>query len=115
MSWLRTVLFVYGFINIAGGFMGFMMAKSVMSLVVGGLAGLLVIACAAMAASKPAMAFRAAGVISLALLGFWIFRFTEVSAAGKSTMMPMMNIVLGVVVFGCLAYGHLSKTRRRNA
>lgn len=111
MNWLRNVVIGYGLINIAGGVMGLVMGKSVMSLVVGGIAGLVLIGLALATRTQPAFAWRTLGLVTLGLLGFWIYRFNEVSQAGKSTTMPMMNIALAALVMALLAYGHFSKTK----
>ncbi len=107
----RATVLVYGVINILGGVIGMVMAKSPMSLIVGGLTGLTLIGLGVLAKTKPGPAFRVAGLVTLGLAGFWVFRFTEVTAAGKSPMMPVMNLALAVIVMAILAAGHLSKTR----
>lgn len=109
----RTVVGVYGLINILGGIIGLVAAKSPMSLVAGGGAGLLLLACWALAKDKPGLAFRTAGVLTLGLIAFWVFRFTEVQAGGKSVMMPIMNLALGVAVLGFLTASHFAAQRRR--
>ncbi|MBS1704935.1 MAG: hypothetical protein JST40_03610 [Armatimonadetes bacterium] len=109
MSWLNIVLYFYGLINILGGFMGFLVAKSQNSLITGLLAGIVVILLTLQTKDKPAFAYRTLGIVVLALIGFWIYRITEVAGSG-SIMMPMMNLVLGIGVLGALGYSHLAAT-----
>ncbi len=115
MNWLKNVVIAYGVINILGGAMGFVMGKSPMSLVVGGLSGLTLIGLALQTAKNPAMAWRTIGILTLGLLGFWVYRLMGVLEAGKSPMMPGMNIALSALVFGLLAYGHFSGAKAHQA
>lgn len=109
MKWLVIVVVVYGLINLAGGIAGFVAAQSVVSLVAGGLAGLLLILSAALTGSRPALAWRSAGVVTFLLLVFWAYQWY----AGQFAMgRAFGNLVLAALVLACLAYGHFSKTRR---
>jgi len=92
--------------------MGFVAGKSVMSLVAGGVSGLILVWCYMIAPTRPATAFRLAGVISLVLMGFWIYRINEVMAQQKSIMMPAGNLFLAVAVLGFLAYSHFKAQKR---
>lgn len=113
----RIVIAAYGLINIAGGLMAYLMpsSRSVKSLIVGGIAGLLLLACAAMAKTKPSVAFRGAAAIALVLAGFWIYRINDVVAQGKSPMMSIGNLVLAVAVFATLGIGHMLGMKNRKA
>ncbi len=115
MSWLNIVLYIYGFINIAGGVIGYVKAGSIYSLLVGGLFGLLVVILTSQTKAKPAMAYRALGILSLCLLGFWIFRLTEVLGQGKSPAMPIMNLVLSFGVFVLLGVSHMMAVNKRKS
>ena len=100
------------------------MAGSIWSLIVGCIAGLLILWLTSQAQQKPAMAYRALGGICLALVGFWLYRISEVEAGNKlllaahepvkSLMMPRGNLLLAVLVFLCLGAGHMMKTRQRH-
>lgn len=111
----RTVVLIYGIINILGGIIGFVAGKSEMSLVAGGVSGLILVWCYMIAPTRPAMAFRLAGLISLLLMGFWIYRINEVMAQQKSTAMPAGNLFLAVAVLGFLAYSHFKAQKRHQA
>lgn len=111
--WLRAVLFVYGAINVAGGVIGLVASGSIWSLVAGVVSGLLLIGCALLAKTKPAMAYRTAGLVTFALAAFWLYRITEVLGQGKSPMMAVGNLGLAVVVFTILGGAHFAAVRRR--
>lgn len=115
MSWLNIVLYIYGFINIAGGVIGFVVGKSPWSLAIGATFGVLVLLLTSMTKSKPAMAYRTLGVLSIALLGFWIFRINEVMGQGKSPGMAIMNAALSLVVFALLGISHMMAVGKRKA
>ncbi len=86
-----------------------------MSLIVGGLTGLALIGCAAMAKSKPGMAFRTAGVVCLGLAGFWVYRIATLAQSGKSIGMAAGNLVLALAVLGVLGVGHMASRRKHKA
>jgi uncharacterized membrane protein (UPF0136 family) len=60
---------LYGFISIAGGMVGYVRADSLISLVAGGIAGVLLLLCAAGVFYFPVLSLGAAIIISIALLG----------------------------------------------
>ena len=113
----RVVIFAYGLINIAGGLIAFLMPKvqSVMSLVVGGTAGLLLLYFASAAKTKPAFGFRAAAALSVLLGAFWVYRINEVIGQGKSPVMAIMNLVLAIAVFVTLGLGHMAGKKKSEA
>lgn len=111
----RAVVLLFGLVNIAGGIGGYMMAKSVYSLIAGVGAGLLLLLCAAVAPQRPGFAYRFAGLISLLLVVFWAYRTYQVSEQGKSVAMPVGNLVLAAIVFLLLAGSHFAKVRSRGA
>lgn len=104
------MMVVYGLINIGGGLMAYSMVGSQMSLIIGGIAGLLCIASAFIARNNPATGYRLAGMLSLTLAIFWAYRITQVD----KKMMPMMNLALAVIVFAVLGYSHMSAIKSRN-
>ncbi|MFQ3586546.1 MAG: TMEM14 family protein [Fimbriimonadaceae bacterium] len=112
---MRVVVVVYGVINILGGLMGFLASGSVASLVVGVLSGLLLIGAGAIAGPKPALGYRAAGILTLLLVAFWIYRIGVVVGQDKSPMMAVMNLVLAAAVFLALGLGHLMAVRKRKS
>lgn len=115
MSWLRSVLLIYGVLNILGGIIGFVVGKSIWSAVVGVPAGILILWLTMQTTTKPAMAYRSLGVVSVLLAGFWVFRLIEVSSQGKSPMMAILNLALSLGVFASLGYAHMASTRKPSA
>lgn len=111
----RTVVLIYGILVLLGGVAGFVMGKSTVSLIAGGGVGTALLVCYALAAKKPAMAFRTAGMLTLVMLGFWSFRTFTLMNEGKSIMMSAGNIVLAAVVLGLLAYAHFSAVKQKAA
>jgi uncharacterized membrane protein (UPF0136 family) len=111
----RWIVLGYGILNIIGGVIGFAMAGSMGSLIAGGLAGLLLVGCSFMAATKPGMAFRTAGGICVLLIGFWIYRINEVMQAGGKLMMPAGNLGIAIIVLVSLLALHLRATKKAAA
>jgi uncharacterized membrane protein (UPF0136 family) len=112
MNWLQIVLAAYGVINIAGGVFGFLMVGSFVSLAAGAGAGVILLALTAWTFRNPAMGYRLAAVVSLALAAFWGSRLAAVLAEGDSPMVPGMNLALSVFVFFALVAGHLCAVRK---
>ncbi|MGE3127544.1 MAG: hypothetical protein AB7F50_10610 [Fimbriimonadaceae bacterium] len=110
----RAIVAIYGIINVAGGLGAYLApsVRSLTSLLVGGLTGLALVACAVIAKSNPAMAFRTAGIITLGLGGFWVYRMATLAQQGKSLGMAGGNLVLAVAVLAVLGLGHLAARRR---
>ena len=109
----RIVIALYGLINIAGGVIGFVAAKSPGSLTVGLATGFMLLYCAYVAGAKPGLAYRLAAAIAAGLVAFWCYRIYEVTQQGKPTTMAVMNLVLGAVVFITLGAGHMLSVRKR--
>jgi uncharacterized membrane protein (UPF0136 family) len=111
----RTVVLIYGILVLLGGVAGYQIRGSTVSLIAGGGVGTALLVCYALAAKKPAMAFRTAGMLTLVMLGFWSFRTYTLMNEGKSIMMSAGNIVLAAVVLGLLAYAHFSAVKQKSA
>jgi uncharacterized membrane protein (UPF0136 family) len=105
MPWLSIAVIVYGIAVAAGGVMGFVEAKSIMSILTGGLAGLLLIGAGIMSASQPKVGYGFATFLAIALTGFFIYRFMSTHKA-----MPAMGVIgLSVIMLVLLAIGHFMK------
>jgi uncharacterized membrane protein (UPF0136 family) len=66
MGWLQGVMLSYGVFSIAMGLVGYLgPSKSVVSLIAGGIAGLLVIGFAALSKTNPRVGFIGAAVVGL--------------------------------------------------
>ena len=105
MPWLNTVLYVYAAVVLGGGVMGYVKAGSTMSLVMSGIAAVLVVIGVLLAKSNQALGYGTCGAVALLLAGFFAYR---VSSTGS--VMPGAGVIgLSVVVLACLAYAHFKK------
>lgn len=103
MTWVRWVLIAYGVFNIVLGVIGFVNSNSLVSLIAGGVAGLLILGCAALGMKgKPRVGNIAALVITLLLLG----RFAPTFFETGDWMPAGISMVAGVIVVLCLVAGH---------
>jgi uncharacterized membrane protein (UPF0136 family) len=100
--WLSVASLLYGVIIFVGGPMGYKMAGSVVSLVMGCGLGLLVIVGAALSRTNARLGFGIVGLAALIVLGVFILRYVE-----TRKMMPAgMSIVLSLLMLGALFAGH---------
>jgi len=105
MPWLSIAVIVYGVAVAAGGVMGYVEAKSIMSIITGGLAGLLIIGAGFMAGSNPKAGYGATVVLALALIAFFIYRFSTTHKA-----MPAFGVIgLSTLMLILLVVGHFMK------
>jgi uncharacterized membrane protein (UPF0136 family) len=105
VRWLSTAVIVYGIAVAAGGVMGFVEAKSIMSLLTGGLAGLIIIGAGVLSSSNPKAGYGTAAVLAVALTAFFIYRFMSTHKA-----MPAMGVIgLSVLMLILLVAGHFMK------
>ncbi len=111
----RVVIGLYGLVNIAGGLMAFLMpnVRSIWSLIVGGISGILFLVFAAIGGNKPGLAFRGAAGLAFLLALFWVYRITEIVREGKSQMMAVGNLALAMAVVLFLGLGHLVSMRKK--
>ena len=114
MNWLQIVIVLYGLINIGGGIMGYMKAQSMMSLIVGVSFGVAAVAAGLIALRKPAIGYRLAGVLSLVLLGFWVYRIIVLMQTQQKTTMAIMNLALSAVVFVLLGASHFAAQKKKS-
>lgn len=102
MPWLSIAVIVYGIAVAAGGVMGFVSAGSPMSVITGGLAGLLIIGAGVMARTHPKAGYGGAAILALALVGFFIYRYID-----SHKPMPAFGVIgLSVLMLILLAVGH---------
>ena len=76
MTWVRWVLVAYGVLNIVLGILG-SLKGSVQSLIFGGAAGLLVLACVWISMTKPRVGYIIAMVIALAVGGRFLMQWMK--------------------------------------
>jgi len=106
MPWLSIAVIVYGIAVAGGGVMGYVEAKSIMSILTGGLIGVLLIIAGVISSSQPKVGYGSATVLALALLAFFIYRFMS-----THKMMPAMGVIgLSVVMLILLIVGHFMQS-----
>jgi uncharacterized membrane protein (UPF0136 family) len=86
-----TAAGIYGSIALTGGVIGFVKAGSLASLIAGGIAGLLLIACAFFIPRQPKRALIAALVVSLGLLGRFL---PNVGKGGVALVMVLGGVLV---------------------
>lgn len=104
MPWLSIAVIVYGIAVAAGGVMGKVMANSNMSLLTGGLTGVLIIIAGVVAKDHPRAGYGGAAALAIALTAFFGYKFAT-DPAHKP--MPAMGVIgLSVVMLILLVVGH---------
>src|SRR5437879_1531007 len=105
MPWLSVAVIVYGIAVAAGGVMGYKEAHSIWSLIMGGLAGLLIIGAGVVSGSHPKAGYGMATVLALALIAFFVYRFAVTHKA-----MPAFGVIgLSTLMLILLFVGHFMK------
>jgi uncharacterized membrane protein (UPF0136 family) len=69
MAWLTSVLLLYGLLSIGLGLYGYLAKGSLVSLIAGGVAGVIVIGAAALARTHPKIGLGIGLVVALILIG----------------------------------------------
>src|SRR5256885_1343587 len=111
MPWLSIAVIVYGVAVAAGGVMGYVQAHSIMSIITGGLAGLLIIGAGVMAGSNPKAGYGPATILAVALIVFFAYRF-----ATTHKPMPAFGVIgLSVLMLILLVVGHFMQPASTSA
>ncbi len=111
MGWLNVVLLLYGLFNIGMGCIGYFRGHSIISLIAGSVAGLIVLGTLVWYKSNPRAARITALVITIALMGQFAKDTFE-----KNQLYPAGAIfVPSVIVFLCLLVGHVMGMRAKKA
>ncbi len=103
MPWLNVVLFLYGLLNVGMGAMGYFEKGSVISLISGGTAGLLVLGSILYARKNPRAARIAALVVTVLLMG----RFAPKTFSENKLYPDGIEFVSSLATFVCLGMGHM--------
>ena len=106
MSAFKIIHIVAGALTAAGGLIGFLKAKSIPSLVAGGVSGALLIVAGVLSSSSPRNAAILGGIISLLLLGRFLPAFLKSKAFMPAGMVSLLTI-------GCLVTVILAFTAKR--
>lgn len=106
LKWLMTI---FGVALIAMGVEAYLAKNSVPSLLGGGIAGVLMLVCVWLTTKYPRVAYIAAAVVCLGMLG----RFLPAFLKDTSNIYPALVIsISSVVVFVALISGHVLARRR---
>ncbi len=93
MDAVRSYLFVFGLFTIAGGVIGFVKAKSIPSIVAGGIFGLLLLVAGfVIGAGQPHGGLIMGLVVSLLLAGRFVPSFTKTRKMMPAGMMVILSI-----------------------
>ena len=110
MLWLNVVLFLYGLLDIVMGYLGYANKGSIMSLVAGGLCGVIVLSTLAWYKLNPRAARITALVVTFLMLG----RFAP--KAFENQLYPAgIMFMASLVVVLCLVGGHIAGMKARKA
>ena len=107
MAWICPGLIVYGLVSIVMGVLGYVNKHSVMSLVAGVAAGIIVIGAAAMAKTNPKVGFIACAVIALLMLG----RFVPPVLKENQLYPAGIMVVSSLAVLLALAVAHFQQPK----
>lgn len=106
MNAFKIMHLVAGALTALGGLIGFLKAKSVPSLIAGGVSGALLIVAGILSISSPRNAAILGGIVSLLLLGRFLPAFLKNKAFMPSGMVSLLTI-------GCLVTVILAFTAKR--
>ncbi|MDR3690179.1 MAG: TMEM14 family protein [Fimbriimonas sp.] len=109
MAWLNVVLLLYGLLNIVMGYLGYAEKNSVISLIAGGAAGLIVLGSIVYSKYKPRTARITALVITILLMG----RFGPKTFSENKLYPDGIEFVASLATFICLGVGHIMGMRSK--
>lgn len=104
MLWLNTIVGLFALLNIVGGFVGYQEKHSIMSLIGGGVIGVVLIASVFMTKSNPKGGYLLAGAMTLLTLGFFMMRYMT----GHKIWPAGVMVLASVAVLACLVAGHFA-------
>jgi uncharacterized membrane protein (UPF0136 family) len=108
MTWLPWTILAYGVLNIVMGLIGYLNKGSMVSLIAGGAAGLLIIAAAALARTHPRWGYFFAFVLALMLLGRFAGPFVRTQQIFPAGVMAAASLLMA----GILVYAHFATPAR---
>ena len=98
----KIYYFVFGALTIAGGIMGALKGKSTISLITGGLCGVLLLIAGLLLKDKPQAGLILGGVVSLALGAWFLYKSIDKfnwMPAGMMSVLSLLGIIATVVGF----------------
>lgn len=101
METMALLLLIYGIVIAAGGVMGYVSAKSAASLVSGGIAGVIVVSGALLAARGNQLGYVVDLAAAIALVIFFAYRL--VTTGKMVPAVPSLVLSLGAIVVAILA------------
>lgn len=98
---LKTIAtFLYGLFVLIGGVMGYVKADSKVSLIAGGICGALLLVSAGLMYKELLPGWICAVVVTLALVGFFGYRFSLAYAIWPPGIMALISLImLGILLF----------------
>lgn len=100
MTGTAILLLIYGAFVLVGGVMGYIKAASTVSLIMGGVFGLLLILCSALVYKELFVGWITALVVTLALFGFFTYRYFTLFALWPSGVMSLVSVVVLIILLG---------------
>lgn len=100
IGFARAYFFIFGFLTIVGGIMGYVKAQSVISAVAGTITGVLLIVAACIMPEHIAAALWIGGVISLLLAAQFapkFFRTGKLMPAGLMAALSVIGLIVAIV------------------
>jgi uncharacterized membrane protein (UPF0136 family) len=98
-----AVIALYGLVSLVGGILGYLLKGSTASLVAGGIAGVLLLACAGAAFRQPFWSLVGGIIVALALLG----RFAAVTVRHREELGAFLNEGSGITAYVMIVGGGL--------
>jgi uncharacterized membrane protein (UPF0136 family) len=94
---LASIIGIYGLITIAGGLIGFFIAGSTASIVMGSLFGFLLVISALAIMKEIVFGLYAASLLTLILTGFFIYRYIATAKWMPSGLMMIISLVVFII------------------